>query len=402
MTLGKRPIAAFALGAAMAPGGTALASNAGGTVEFTQVPVISKVRCIALCSGPQRVQATGAIKITGKRLNEVRTVVFHGSETTKSDNVSVNVRSSKARVLRVQVPISAGSGPVSVWKSATAGSEPSDPIEILPPPPPERSAKLSPARGPRQPGAPRLETGVSTTKAFFAGTKVRFSYRVNDDEPVPVHIELVHVADGLVVRTWDVEAVEPKVVHTIRWNGKASKGLRASAGRYVWRLTAQDSDGLTAESAGSSDAQRDAFDFYGHIFPVRGKHNYGQAGARFGAGRAGHSHQGQDVFAKCGTKLAAARAGRVKFNAYHGAAGYYVVIDGYKSDYDYVYMHMLARSKFKPGDKVRTGQMIGRVGNTGNSSGCHLHYEMWSAPGWYDGGSPFDPYRYLKQWDRWS
>jgi murein DD-endopeptidase MepM/ murein hydrolase activator NlpD len=401
MTLGKRSIAAIWLGAAMALCPSALAANTGGTVEFTSVPVVKSVRCVALCAGKTRVQATGAIKLTGKRLDDVKFVVFHGSDNTKNDNVAVNVRSTKERVLRVTVPINAESGLISVWKTETAGSEPGTPIQVLPPPPPEDQAKLAPASGPRQPGAPRLETGVSTTKAFFAGNKVRFSYRLNAEEPVPVHIELINVAEELVVRSWDPGAMEPGVVHTIKWNGKAAKGLRANAGRYIWRLTAQDSDGLTSKSAGNTDPRRDAFDFYGHIFPIRGKHNYGQSGARFGAGRSGHSHQGQDVFARCGTKMVAARAGTVRYNAYHGAAGYYLVVDGYKSDFDYVYMHLQKRSAWKPGDKIKTGQRIGKVGDSGNASGCHLHYEMWKG-GWYDGGSPMDPYSYLKSWDSWS
>jgi murein DD-endopeptidase MepM/ murein hydrolase activator NlpD len=402
MTLGKRSIAALALGLAAAPCAAAIASSGTGGAAYTPLPVITKVSCVSLCSGKQRVQAGGVVRVAGKRLDGVRTVIFHGSQTTKTDNVAVRVRSTSARSLKVRVPMSAGSGPLTAWSSKTAGSEPSRPISILPPPPPERSADLSPSRGPREPGAPRLETGVSTTKAFFAGTMVRFSYRVNGEDPVPVRVELVRVDDGTVVRTWKPGAVEPNTVHSVRWNGTPAPGKRADAGRYVWRLTAQDKDGATATSSSATEATRDAFDFYGHIFPVRGRHDYGGAGARFGAARAGHMHQGQDVFARCGTKMVTARAGVVKFNQYHSAAGYYIVVDGYKSDFDYVYMHLQQRSPFKAGDRIRTGQMIGRVGDTGNAVGCHLHYELWTAPGWYRGGHPFDPFRYLKTWDSWS
>jgi murein DD-endopeptidase MepM/ murein hydrolase activator NlpD len=42
------------------------------------------------------------------------------------------------------------------------------------------------------------------------------------------------------------------------------------------------------------------------------------------------------------------------------------------------------------------------VGESGNASGCHLHYEMWSPPGWYEGGTFMDPAPYLKAWDKYS
>jgi murein DD-endopeptidase MepM/ murein hydrolase activator NlpD len=402
MTLGTRSIAALALALAT-PSGAALAADSGsGGADYTPVPAITGVKCVSQCSGKTRVRAGGTLRVAGRNLRGVRTVIFHGSEETKSDNVKQRVRSTDTRAFRVQVPFSAASGPLTVWKSDTIGSDPSASIAVLPPPPPERSAELTPSTGPRDPGAPRLETGISTIKAFFAGSKVRFSYRVNGDEPAPVEIELVRVKDGVVVRDWNPGAVEPNMVHTIRWSGEAAPGLKASAGRYVFRVTASSSDGALARSSQTTDTRRDAFDFYGHIFPIRGRHNYGQSGARFGSGRSGHSHQGQDVFAKCGTKLVAARAGRVQFNQYHSAAGYYIVVDGYKTKYDYVYMHLQGRSPFHAGDRVKTGQMIGRVGDSGNAQGCHLHYEMWGAPGWYDGGSPFDPLRFLKIWDSWS
>ena len=54
------------------------------------------------------------------------------------------------------------------------------------------------------------------------------------------------------------------------------------------------------------------------------------------------------------------------------------------------------------GAKVLTGQVIGAVGQTGAASGCHLHFEMWSAPGWYTGGKAIDPGPALKLWDAYS
>ncbi len=139
-----------------------------------------------------------------------------------------------------------------------------------------------------------------------------------------------------------------------------------------------------------------------HVFPVRGPHDFGGAGARFGSGRAGHSHEGHDVFADCGTPLVAARGGKVQLRGYHAAAGHYVVIDGDGTDMDYGYMHLTARTPFAKGDTVATGQRIGSVGDSGNARGCHLHFELWAAPGWYEGGRPIDPLRALKAWDSWS
>jgi len=55
-----------------------------------------------------------------------------------------------------------------------------------------------------------------------------------------------------------------------------------------------------------------------------------------------------------------------------------------------------------PSRRALTGQAIGNVGDTGDAHGCHLHFELWSAPGWYTGGAAVDPLAFLKAWDAYS
>jgi murein DD-endopeptidase MepM/ murein hydrolase activator NlpD len=65
-------------------------------------------------------------------------------------------------------------------------------------------------------------------------------------------------------------------------------------------------------------------------------------------------------------------------------------------------MHLREPAPVARGARVLTGQAIGRVGDTGDANGCHLHFELWSGPGWYTGGAPVDPLPFLKTWDAYS
>ena len=102
------------------------------------------------------------------------------------------------------------------------------------------------------------------------------------------------------------------------------------------------------------------------------------------------------------TQLVAVRGGRVKVSAYHSAAGNYVVIDAFNDPIDHAYMHLARPASVDKGDRVYTNQQFGVVGTTGSSTACHLHFEMWGAPGWYTGGTPIDPLPSLKAWDAYS
>ena len=383
--------------AASAPGAETSAS--GGGRAYVGKPEIKRVACASGCVKRTRVRNGGAVSLKGRKLSYASKVVFLGGRGS-GDDVAVPVKSSSDTKLRVKVPFDARSGPIVAQASPQVRSKPSRPVTIVPPPPPEPTGRLSPASGPSDPGAPRIETAVNRGTFYFDGAGgIVFTYRV--DAPASVAVELVRLADGAVAQSWTGSAVPPNEVQTIRWDGRVD-GLAAPEGRYAFRLTATGADGAVGRSVADGESTRDAFDLRGHVFPVRGTHDYGGAGAQFGAGRAGHSHQGQDVMARCGLRLVAARGGVIKAKKFHSSAGNYVVIDGEGTDVDYFYAHLTSPSPLNAGDRVTTGQQIGTVGATGNAQGCHLHFELWSGPGWYSGGAPFDPLPQLRAWDAYS
>jgi murein DD-endopeptidase MepM/ murein hydrolase activator NlpD len=136
------------------------------------------------------------------------------------------------------------------------------------------------------------------------------------------------------------------------------------------------------------------------LFPVQGPYTLGGAGSRFGAGRTGHSHQGQDIAAAEGTPVVTPRGGTVHWVAYQAAgAGHYVVIAGDDGRH-YGFMHLQAGSILvAKGAPVAAGQRIASVGNTGASEGAHLHFEIW-LNGWWatKASAPIDPLPDLMSW----
>ena len=97
-------------------------------------------------------------------------------------------------------------------------------------------------------------------------------------------------------------------------------------------------------------------------------------------------HQGIDMGCAEGTPIYASRGGQIEIAVYSTTAGNYVQInhgDGYRS----VYMHMIYYI-VSPGQYVAPGQVIGYVGNTGQSKGNHLHFGI-SYNGQYINPYPF-------------
>ena len=235
----------------------------------------------------------------------------------------------------------------------------------------------------------------TVTGGYFVEGYVNPSLNLTSRKAGTAKVKVLDSAGALVESIpVDFDGAESK---TVAWNGTTAAGI-ASDGTYQLKLA--DSGTTGAVVAGG---QTQPFGMYLHAFPVPGPHDFGGAGSRFGAPRSGHIHQGQDVAASCGEKLYVVETGQVTVNAYQDSgAGYYVVIHGALTGTDAVYMHLKVGSWAPVGTGVYTGQQIGKVGDTGDAQGCHLHFERWSAPGWYVGGAAYDPLPELQYWDSYS
>jgi murein DD-endopeptidase MepM/ murein hydrolase activator NlpD len=110
-------------------------------------------------------------------------------------------------------------------------------------------------------------------------------------------------------------------------------------------------------------------------------------------------HAGLDFAAPLGTPIYATANGTVETagNTGNGYGNHVVINNGY--GYSTLFGHMF-RVKVRPGQKVKRGEIIGWVGNTGKSTGPHCHYEV------HRNGEPVDPVYYFynditpEQYDR--
>jgi murein DD-endopeptidase MepM/ murein hydrolase activator NlpD len=111
------------------------------------------------------------------------------------------------------------------------------------------------------------------------------------------------------------------------------------------------------------------------LWPVTGTLESGFGGRRNPFGGSGYEfHSGQDIEAPPGTPVVAGASGRVTFIGWQNGYGQLVVIDhggGLTTRYGH-----LSHIDAVLGQVVQRGEMVGRVGSTGRSTGPHLHYEV--------------------------
>ncbi len=89
-------------------------------------------------------------------------------------------------------------------------------------------------------------------------------------------------------------------------------------------------------------------------------------------------HDGTDFGARCGTPIRAPAAGRVASVSYNAGYGHRLMLDHeiggrrIRTGYNHATRYVV-----RPGTVVRRGQLLGYVGTTGYSTGCHLHLMLW-------------------------
>ena len=364
------------------------AQESTGGMFATETARPDTVTCRSACTGLDAAGEGSVVRVSGEAMAAVAQVIFLGGPGG-ADDVGAPAQNAVPGSVEAAVPAGAASGPVAVVNgdgNRSGRSRATLRIDV-----PERTQA-----GP-------LEARVDARRVFFDGRRqAALSYFVRGGEPVTLSIELVRAVDGTFIARWSPGVVQPGTVQSVEWNGLAG-GRVQKEGRYEFRVTVGPAGARAAQSGGAGTTTAvQRFTFLRNQFPVRGPHEMGTDAGRFGAAREGHVHQGQDVFAACGTPLVAARGGTVKFTGVQSRAGNYLVIDGHATGLDYAYMHLRDPALVARGDAVYTGQLIGYVGDTGDADGCHLHFELWSAPGWYTGGSPLDPLPDLTAWDRQS
>jgi murein DD-endopeptidase MepM/ murein hydrolase activator NlpD len=104
-------------------------------------------------------------------------------------------------------------------------------------------------------------------------------------------------------------------------------------------------------------------------------------------------HHGIDVAMPVGTALTAPADGTIAHKG-AGASGGFTLLIRHEGNFHTVYYHLQKPSHRNVGERVKTGDVIANSGNTGSSTGPHLHFELRRSRQW---GDTVDPAQYLRR-----
>lgn len=244
--------------------------------------------------------------------------------------------------------------------------------------------------------APVFKKGVDKIKSIWDGIKEAAK------KPIKFVIDTV-INNGLIkafntVAGWipGVDEIGPVSIPGFATGGYTGPGAKyqeagvVHADEFVLRKEATNSlrktIGLDGLDYMNKTGRMPGFAKGGLVKPIRS----GTVTSRFGSPRGRYPHAGIDFAVPVGTPVYASMDGTVSRAGVNSVAGRtgigaFLGHDGGRNTY---YGH-LSRLLVKVGDTIRAGQQIALSGNTGNSTGPHLHFETWT------GGKPVNPEPYL-------
>ena len=210
------------------------------------------------------------------------------------------------------------------------------------------------------------------------GTKYYKYYAITDDKKEKVYVETFEEAEQVVAQLKkknsqnknDIGIVEKYDVNTKEFTSVekcVSKLYEAPKTTYVATTTTTTSTPSVYSGYVSGLSTKKVNLGISLIRPISGIIT-----CRFG--NRGYGHRGLDIAASTGTPIKAAAAGTVTTSGWNNSYGYMVIIS-HGNGVQTVYAHA-SQLIAKVGQTVSQGQVIAKVGSTGNSTGPHLHFEV--------------------------
>ena len=375
----RRWISTGALVAALAAGaGVASAAGGGGGVGSPSPPTLTDVICLQRCADVREATVGSVVQLSGRSLDGADAVRFAaaggGRVTTAPTSVGSNA-------IEVEVPERAASGTVRARAYGVEAETPAGkPLKVVAPG--------------QIPEGGRFELTAAEAvprRAFYDAPRApRVSYVFQGEGPTDVRIEIVNRETRAVVDTLIQPDAQPGTRNSAKWDARTSAGALAPGADYKFEIglpgVATRSPPRTPASATTSTASRST-----PATPTA----TGSAPAADTRARTCSPSAGRRSTPPGAAGCRPSTCSRRPATTWSSTAR--------RTGIDTMYAHLLRRSPLREGARVRTGQVIGNVGQTGNASGCHLHFEIWTAPGWYEGGNPMPSVaRLLRAWDRWS
>lgn len=254
------------------------------------------------------------------------------------------------------------------------------------------------------PGRPRLRLQKLSDATLKSGQHPTVIVRISRSKAKSARVKVAIARSGKKTLTVNAGRLSTNKSHSLKLPALTSGSYRITVSVYgasAAQVVRGSALRLTVKARADSQTPPPPSPSSG-VFPVRGSYSFGGSGARFGAGRTGHTHEGQDIVGASGLPVVAPLAGEVRYVNYQaGGAGRYIVMRA-NNGWDMFFAHcQYASAAVREGERVKAGDRLCLLGSTGDSSGPHLHFELWP-DGWRDksGTRPIDPLPQLKKWAR--